>query len=200
MARDGGGRERILTAAIDLFGRDGVDATTMRDIAAAAHVSPALVVHHFGSKEGLSEAADAAVMATLAANREAMERSAVAASRGEDERFAYRPLLLLVHNPHLARYVRRLIIDGGERGTAFVQALVHQAAEVQTGLIAAGAARPSNDLTTRAAVLAGMALSLVTLREPFTATLGYDPLTEEGLERWLAQVQQLVTRGFLIEK
>ena len=200
MARDGGGRERILTAAIDLFGSRGVDGTTMRDIAAAAKVSPALVVHHFGSKEGLSEAADERVMATIAAIRPAMEHSAKSVNRGEPERFAYLPFLVLVQNPQLAAYIRRILTDGGERGAGLLRAAFEQALQLQRDLIAQGVARPTDDIETRAGILVTMAMSLLILREPLTAVLEFDPLTEEGLERWLAQVQQIVTHGFLIEK
>ena len=53
------GRAVIRNAALRLFAEHGHDAVTMRGIAAAAGVSPALVVHHFGSKEGLRAAVDA---------------------------------------------------------------------------------------------------------------------------------------------
>ena len=43
---------RIRDAAIDQFGRDGF-AVGVRAIAKAAGVSPGLVIHHFGSKDGL---------------------------------------------------------------------------------------------------------------------------------------------------
>ena len=48
-----GSRERILAAARTSFARSGYDATTIRGIAAAAGVDPALVRHYFGSKEHL---------------------------------------------------------------------------------------------------------------------------------------------------
>jgi AcrR family transcriptional regulator len=59
MARTGrrpgrsGSREKILAAARSSFSRDGYDGATIRDIAASAHVDPALVRHYFGSKEHL---------------------------------------------------------------------------------------------------------------------------------------------------
>ena len=43
----------IWDAATDLFSRDGYSTTTVRDIATAAGVDPALVMRHFGSKEAL---------------------------------------------------------------------------------------------------------------------------------------------------
>ena len=59
MARTGrragssGSREAILAAAREQFASDGYDGTTVRGIAAAAGVDPALVRHYFGGKEHL---------------------------------------------------------------------------------------------------------------------------------------------------
>jgi AcrR family transcriptional regulator len=49
----GRSREAIHEAATLLFTRRGYAATSVRDIAEAASVDPALVIRHFGSKEGL---------------------------------------------------------------------------------------------------------------------------------------------------
>jgi AcrR family transcriptional regulator len=46
-------REQVLAAARERFGRQGFDATTMRQVAADAGVDPALVHYFFGSKAGL---------------------------------------------------------------------------------------------------------------------------------------------------
>ncbi len=46
-------REQIRTAAQEAFATRGFDATSVRSVAAAAGVDPALVHHYFGSKEGL---------------------------------------------------------------------------------------------------------------------------------------------------
>jgi AcrR family transcriptional regulator len=48
---------RILTAARDEFAQHGWAGTTIRAIARAADVDPALVYHYFGSKEALLDAA-----------------------------------------------------------------------------------------------------------------------------------------------
>jgi AcrR family transcriptional regulator len=49
-------RDKILTAARELFEEKGFDSTTVREIAAKADVNPALINYHFGSKDGLLEA------------------------------------------------------------------------------------------------------------------------------------------------
>src|SRR6201991_5169435 len=48
---------RILSAARDAFADTGWAGTTIRAVARAADVDPALVYHYFGSKEGLLDAA-----------------------------------------------------------------------------------------------------------------------------------------------
>ncbi|OBK78083.1 TetR family transcriptional regulator [Mycobacterium sp. 1164985.4] len=50
-------RDRILTSARELFARNGIDKTSIRAIAAAAGVDPALVHHYFGTKTQLFAAA-----------------------------------------------------------------------------------------------------------------------------------------------
>jgi AcrR family transcriptional regulator len=52
-ARDAGGRERVLKAALRLFGKNGFAATTVRDILRAAGVSAPVLYYHFGNKEGV---------------------------------------------------------------------------------------------------------------------------------------------------
>src|SRR6185503_18309631 len=48
-----GPRERILDAALDLFGERGLNGTTVRDIAARAKVNVAAISYHFGGKDEL---------------------------------------------------------------------------------------------------------------------------------------------------
>jgi AcrR family transcriptional regulator len=48
-----GTRDAILAAARRQFAEHGYDRTTLRNVAAEAGVDPALVVHFFGSKQGL---------------------------------------------------------------------------------------------------------------------------------------------------
>jgi AcrR family transcriptional regulator len=54
---ESGSREAILAAAKEAFGAQGYNATSLRAVARAAGVDPALVTHFFGSKDGLFTAA-----------------------------------------------------------------------------------------------------------------------------------------------
>ncbi|HKE17064.1 MAG TPA: TetR family transcriptional regulator [Kofleriaceae bacterium] len=52
-ARSGRTKQRILAAARRLFASEGYERTTIRAVAAAADIDPAMVMRYFGSKEGL---------------------------------------------------------------------------------------------------------------------------------------------------
>ena len=62
-ADDRTARAAIRDEALRLFAAQGPDAVTVRQVAAAAGVSPGLVMHHFGSKAGLRAAVDEHVLA-----------------------------------------------------------------------------------------------------------------------------------------
>lgn len=47
-------RERIIDAALAVFGSKGLDGASMKDVAAAAGVAPSLLYHYFAGKEALS--------------------------------------------------------------------------------------------------------------------------------------------------
>ncbi|WP_158596072.1 TetR/AcrR family transcriptional regulator [Oleomonas cavernae] len=55
-------REAIVAAALEAFARQGVDAATTREIAAAAGTTERTLFKHFGSKQGLVQAALAAAV------------------------------------------------------------------------------------------------------------------------------------------
>ena len=50
---DAGGADALLQSARSAFAKGGYEATSVREIARASGLDPALVAHHFGSKEAL---------------------------------------------------------------------------------------------------------------------------------------------------
>lgn len=158
-------RARIRDAAIVGFAADGVRGTTVRAIAAAAGVSPGLVLHHFGSKDGLRVACDAHVAAEIRRRKgEALVGGpgpALLGGLGGDESGA--PLLgylasaLTDGSPHVAELIDELVAD----------AEVSLALAVETGV-----ARPSDHPGERAAVLTLWSLGALVLREHVTRVLG----------------------------
>jgi AcrR family transcriptional regulator len=64
-AARGQGRDRLVQSALILFGQQGIDNTTLRDVVAHAGVSLGLVRTHFGSKQGLQNATNQYVFEQL---------------------------------------------------------------------------------------------------------------------------------------
>jgi TetR/AcrR family transcriptional regulator, transcriptional repressor for nem operon len=52
----GGKRERLVSAAADLLHRQGVQATTLQQIAGAAHIPPGIVYYYFKTRDDLVRA------------------------------------------------------------------------------------------------------------------------------------------------
>ncbi|MGH7512701.1 MAG: TetR/AcrR family transcriptional regulator, partial [Gemmatimonadales bacterium] len=110
----------IRIAAMELFAERGYADVTVRQVAAAAGVSPALVIHHYGSKEKLravlEERAAAFLESMLADLARISEEGGSATLAGL---FADR----LEREPALAGYVGRLLCDGGPAGVALFERL-----------------------------------------------------------------------------
>lgn len=75
-------RQRLLTAAIDVFGQYGFDGTTTRALASAAGVNLQAIPYYFGGKEGLYLAA-AEHLATLISGHVSSRRQQVQARLAE---------------------------------------------------------------------------------------------------------------------
>lgn len=132
-------RARIRDAAIDMFGARGFTAG-IRAIATSAGVSPGLVNHHFGSKEGLRAACDEQVLRTI---REARAASAPPAAMmehfGRIEEYA-----------PLVAYVVRSFSTGGELARELFEHMVDDALRYLDDGVRDGRVTPSRDPVARA--------------------------------------------------
>ncbi len=145
-------RARIRDAAVDLFGRDGFAHVTVRRIATEAGVSPALVIHHFGSKEGLRAACDAHVLQVFSEAITELEFQGPAstmAQLGHVEQ--YLPAV---------RYGTRSLKDGGPLAATLFDRLVDDTRTWLDAAVTSGQARPSDDEQSRATLLVCVSLGI----------------------------------------
>jgi AcrR family transcriptional regulator len=87
--------DRLLRAAIDEFGRRGVEGASTRAIAAAAGTTMSMITYHHGSKEGLYLAAAKRIAGEIG-ERITPALAAAGAIGGDDESAALARLLALV--------------------------------------------------------------------------------------------------------
>ncbi|KBZ63776.1 hypothetical protein K875_02488 [Mycobacterium [tuberculosis] TKK-01-0051] len=192
-------RARIRDEALRLFAERGPDAVTLRDIANAASVSPALLIRHYGSKDGLVEIVDNHVVATFEVLLTKMtEQTAVVGL----EPTAVPSLLdglatYLPPDSPIPAYLSRLLINGGSAGSALFDRLFRLSQTTLDAMVAVGTASRGADAAVRAAFLLVNDLAVLTLRPRLTEVLGVDPLSDEGMRRWAGEVFAIYRDGLI---
>lgn len=189
-AADLTGKARIREAAIELFAAQGFS-VSLRTIAAAAGVSPALVAHHFGSRAGLREATDAAVLGRFAQvlgdHPPADSLQAVAERWGEIARVSD-------EEPELVDYIGRALVQGDERSGELFRGMLAASSEELGALEARGLVRRTPDPQMRDLMFTLLDLGAIMLREPVEAELG-TPMQGETSRRWIAALLDLLENG-----
>ena len=136
---------RIRDAAIEQFGQHGFD-VGLRAIAEAAGVSAALVIHHFGSKDGLRKACDDFVA-------EEIRSSKSEAIRSNDPATWLAQMAEIESYAPLTAYLVRSLQAGGELATMLWHRMIEDAEEYMAEGVRAGTIKPSRDPHARAEFL-----------------------------------------------
>ncbi|MFE9258342.1 TetR/AcrR family transcriptional regulator [Streptomyces sp. NPDC006879] len=194
------GRALVRDEALRLFATAGPDAVSVREIATAAGVSPALVVHHYGSKQGLREAVDQHVLNTFASMLDELTgegRPYDAAAAGS---IAEAMLRHLPADSPLPDYLGRLLLSDSPAGKALFQGLHELSLRTLDNLVEVRLAAPGRDRRVRAALLLVNDLAVLLLRRRLTEVLGVDPLGSAGAERWASEVLAIYGGGLLSEQ
>jgi AcrR family transcriptional regulator len=181
-ARDLTAKARIRNAAFSLIARQGEDAASVRRIAQQAGVSSSLVLHHFGSKQGVVDAVSSWVVETISEmTRDVLDVAAPAE--------AHRRRWLLFERatrnaPLLRAYVRRMLLSGNQSGLHWFKRTVDDASEHLIERANTGIARPVTDPRITAAMVVVLGYAPVILRPQLEHALGLDFEDERDRARW----------------
>lgn len=194
-----GRRQRIVEAAMTLFGENGYEAVSMRDIATAADVTPSLIVHHFKTKQGLRGAVTQDVLATLQKFDHALEQ--------DFDPKQQEPFSSLVGNPDLTadpvalgsliKYVRSTITDPGPDGQALFEFWYSQFERLFNRLDAAGTIRPDVDRLWMPYIWLSANLGILLLEPLISKRMGRSMNESELGERFQKSIAQLFERGMM---
>jgi AcrR family transcriptional regulator len=136
---------RIRDAAIEQFGEHGFG-VGLRSIAEAAGVSAALVIHHFGSKDGLRKACDDYIAEEIRSGKsEAM--------RSTDPATWFAQMAEIESYAALMAYLVRSMQSGGELAKTLWQKMIDDAEVYLDEGVRAGTLKPSRDPRARAKYL-----------------------------------------------
>lgn len=169
-------RQRILDAAIKLYGEHGFSGVTLKQIAEQAGVSTPLVLHHFESKAGLRTACDQEAAAKV------YDSKVMAVEMGEQ--FSFETMLRQSdQNRSLLHYLTHALLAGGEEVDALMDQLVEDAVAYTAEAVEQGLVKPAIDEHRRAALLLLHGFGSMMLHRQMQRLLGAGPLTNPP-EEW----------------
>ncbi len=181
-------RARIRNAAVELFGGHGFDRTSVRMIAEAAHVSPALVVHHFGSKTGLRAACDEHVATVFTTEPGGSETTptieGIQAAMSD----------LDAYGPALA-YLTRMLSEDSDAADALFDGLLRGTRRMLAVQQEAGLIHQQDDLDATTLLITLFGLAPLVLSRQFARSLGEARLTPAALARITLPTMELLTHG-----
>ncbi|HEX7244368.1 MAG TPA: TetR/AcrR family transcriptional regulator [Solirubrobacterales bacterium] len=187
------GKDSILGAALRLFGERGIEATSLREVAKEAGVSPALVVHHFGGKEGLVAAVDEAAVrefGTAYGSTEAAEGDKNLLRQRAEQTAA-----VMRERPDVCTYLGRALVERTPGSARLFHLLIEEGRGEIDALAARGALREDADrlwATLQHFFLIWAPLSFMPLLEQ---ELGDSLLGEGILDRWVSANVELLEKG-----
>ena len=186
-------RDPIVRSAQRVFGEHGIDTTSLRKVARAADVSPALVVHHFGSKEGLVAAVDEAALQEFGAAYSSGEPAqGLDLLRQRSEQTAR----VMHEHPEVCAYLGRALVEGTPGSARLFRLMIEGGrAEIDTLVEQAALRRDADRLwaTLQHFFLIWAPLSFMPLLEQ--EVLGGSLLDEGILDRWVTANVELLKEG-----
>lgn len=139
-------KARIRNAALELFATQGVAATSLRTVAAAAGVTVGLIVHHYGTKDALREAVELAIVERFAESIGSVPLDAAQAEQITEMRDRAVESMLS-DSPAIVDYLRRALLDGGAQRGDLVSRLSQLAVQQVHDLRAAGVVSTKNSVS-----------------------------------------------------
>jgi len=191
------GKEQLLEAAIELFGRDGYEGTSVRALADRAGVSFALIRVAFGSKEGLRDAAERMVFDEMFGLSTftgfvSSPNDVVGFIREHSEQFRkIKPKLALV---------RRCILEQRPTANAFIQRMIDHMRE--NGIYRIHGELPAEAWLQDPIRMILLRIGYILLAPNIEHLMGIDLLALEEIERinmGEARLWQLVEEGLEVE-
>lgn len=181
-------RARIRETAIRLFGQDGFDATSVRDVAKAAGVSAGLVLHHFGSKDELRLACDRYVVEAFLGRKDELTYgdASGAIARWLSDVDAHQPQI---------DYLSRMLTSDSPVADELFDVLHAGTSGMLAEQIERGIVREPVDRDILSLYLTLYGLTPLVMQRQLARALGTGQLTVEGIRRSTIPILDLYTHG-----
>jgi len=186
----------IIRTAFHVFGKSGIESTSLREVAREAGVSPALVIHHFDSKQGLVAALDEAVVGEFAEAYAAAD--AIEGTHDLVRRRGEQTVRVMGERPDVCAYVGRAMVEGTAGSYGLFRNMIRGGRAEIDSLAESGVLRPDADrlwATLQHFFLIWAPLSFMPMLKE---ALGGDLLDPDQLDRWLDANVELLAQGLYV--
>lgn len=183
---------RIRATAFHLFAQHGIRATTVRMVAEGAGVSAGLVLHHFGSKQGLRDACDQWLLDQLG-------RDKTATVRGDSVALGEINSQLAELTPFMD-YIVAGLSEGGEGADRLFDRVCDMTEDMLTAGAEAGTMRDPDDRTAWVTTLAALSCGASMLGNQVARRLGGQRLLDPHVyARYAMASVELFTHGIFTD-
>lgn len=185
-------RARIRNAALQLFGQEGFERVSVRAIATAAEVSPALVIHHFGSKEELRSECDRYIVGEFFGHKAVLTGAGAASAMQAwlEDIETFRPFI---------NYLSRMLAEASPAADALFDRLLEGTATMLEEQIAAGMIREPLDRDVTALYLTMYGVAPLIMGRQLARSLGGAELDAAMLRRSTLPILDLYTNGLYVD-
>jgi len=184
-------REQLLTIAVEMFAANGFAQTSLRAIAKQAGVSPALLVHHFGTKDALIKEAIAITLGHWVADEKA------AMLDDESNQLSHWQAVMAKGATPL-RFFRQVLLAGGEYSQRLFAAAVGESESLLEQMKSAGRLRDVKDPKTTALMLTLSGLGSVLFMDHIEKILGGSIASEPVAKKLMNANNQMLQEGIFV--
>ena len=184
-------REQLLTIAVEMFAASGFAQTSLRAIAKQAGVSPALLVHHFGTKDALIKEAIAITLGHWVADEKA------AMLDDESNQLSHWQAVMAKGATPL-NFFRQVLLAGGEYSQRLFAAAVSESESLLEQMKSAGRLRDVKDPKTTALMLTLSGLGSVLFMDHIEKILGGSIASEPVAKKLMNANNQMLQEGIFV--
>ncbi len=184
-------RDQLLSIATEMFAANGFAQTSLRAIAKQAGVSPALLVHHFGTKDALIKEAIAITLGHWVADEKA------AMLDDESNQLSHWQTVMAKGATPLS-FFRQVLLAGGEYSQRLFAAAVSESENLLEQMKSAGRLRDVKDPKTTALMLTLSGLGSVLFMDHIERILGGSIASEPVAKKLMNANNQMLQEGIFV--
>ena len=170
-------REQLLKLAVEMFAEKGFADTSLRAIAKRAEVSPALLIHHFGTKDALVKEAISKTLGSWVAGEKAVMLDDESNQLQNWQTYMEKGATPL-------NFFRQVLLAGGEYSQRLFDAAVSESEVLLDQMQSVGRLREISDKQTTALIMAVSGLGSVLLMSQIEKSMG-GPISSDHVAKRL---------------